>query len=154
MDWQRIAGDFEPDGSLRDIYVFDTALSDWQRVLDALRTWEPSPNLTTGGRPAALPDDVADIFAQSRQQRTCLAVIVSGVLINCYFFHQHEIEFDLDPREVAGPEQLAGLRLFMSLLGQAARKPVVMTIENMREAVILRHVPHAHELEWVAPQHE
>lgn len=29
---------FEPDGSLVDLYVLNTSLEDWQRLLDELRT--------------------------------------------------------------------------------------------------------------------
>src|SRR6478735_1221008 len=100
MDWQQIAPDFEPDGSLRDIYVFGTDLSDWQRVLDVLRTWEPAPNLTIGGQPANMPDNAEDIFAEARQQGALLSLKVSDAHVNCHFFGHDEIEFDLDPREV------------------------------------------------------
>jgi hypothetical protein len=150
MDWQQIAPDFEPDGALRDIYVFGTGLLDWQRVLDALRAWEPSPSFAIGGQPAMMPDKVEDIFAEARQQGALLSVKVSGVLVNCHFFHPDDIEFDLDPRKVTGPAQLEGLEQLMSLLGRTTGKPVVMTMENMPEAVILRYAPDAQRLEWGA----
>jgi hypothetical protein len=150
MDWQQIAPDFEPDGGLRDIYVFGTDLLDWQRIWDALRTWEPLPNLVIGTQPAIMPDKVQDIFAES-EQGAMLSVNVSGALVNCYFYGHDEIQFDADPREVTGPAQLEGLGRFMSLLGRATGKPVVMTMENMREAVILRYEPDAQRLEWVGP---
>jgi hypothetical protein len=151
MDWQQIAPDFKPNGSLRDIYVFDTDLLDWQRVLDALRAWEPSPRLAIGGQPAMMPDKVEDVFVEARQQGALMSVEVSGALVNCHFFHHQDIEFDLDPREVTGPAQLEGFERFMSLLGQATGKPVIMTMENMPEAVILRYSPEAQRLDWVAP---
>ena len=150
MDWQKVAPDFEPDGALRDIYVFDTDASEWQRVWDALRTWEPSPRLLIGGQPAAMREKVADVFAEARQEGALLSVEVAGAVVNCHFFGHDEIEFDVDPREVAGPAQLEGLERFMSLLGAATGKPVVLTMENMREAVILRYWVDARRLEWVA----
>jgi hypothetical protein len=150
MDWQRIAPDFEWDGTWRDIYVFGTDLLDWQRVLDALRTWDPAPTLAIGGQPAPVPDKVENIFAEARQQGALLSVKVSSALVKCHFFDHDEIEFDLDPREVAGPTQLEGFERFMGLLGRATGKPVVMTMENIREAVILRYTPEVQRLEWVA----
>jgi len=150
MDWQQIAPDFEPDGSLRDIYVFGTGLSDWQRVLDALRTWEPMPNFTIGGQPANMPDKAEGIFTEARQHGALLSFKVSGAHVNCHFFGHDEIEFDLDPREVTGPAQLEGFERFMGLLGRTTGKSVVMTMENMRESVILRYAPDAQQLEWVA----
>ncbi len=149
MDWHQVASDFAPDGALRDIYVFGTDLSDWQRVLDALRTWQPLPNLVIGGQPAIMPDKVDDIFGEARQQGAMLAVEVSGARVNCHFFGEDEIEFDLDPREVVGTIQLEGFEQFMALLGRATGKSVVMTMENTRDAVILRYAPDVQRLERV-----
>jgi hypothetical protein len=151
MDWDRAASDFEPDGSLRDIYVFGTDLSDWQRVLDALRTWRPGPNLRIDGEPAAIPDKAEEIFARARKLGASLSVEVADALVNCHFFREDEIEFDLDPRDVAGPEQLEALGRFMRILGEATGKPVVMTMENRREAVILRYARRGQQAEWVPP---
>jgi hypothetical protein len=30
MDWSHVRGDFERDGALRDIYVLDAELADWE----------------------------------------------------------------------------------------------------------------------------
>jgi hypothetical protein len=30
LNWPDIAGHFAPDGTLRDIYVFDTTMEDWE----------------------------------------------------------------------------------------------------------------------------
>jgi hypothetical protein len=79
-----------------------------------------------------------------------LSVNVSGALLNCHFFGCEVIEFDLDPREVTGPAQLEGLSGFMALLTRATGKPAVMTMENIREAVILRFLPEDQRLERVA----
>jgi hypothetical protein len=154
MDWRQAAPHFEPDGALRDIYVFGTDLLDWQRVWDALRTWDPLPDLTIAAQPATMPDKVQDIFNVVQERGARLSVNVSGAVLNCFFFGDDEIEFDLDPNEVAGPAQLEGLARFMSLLGRATGKPVVMTMENVREAVFLRYEPDAQRVEWVGPADE
>src|SRR4051812_42541950 len=117
MDWQQIAPDFEPDGGLRDIYVFGTDLLDWQHIWDALRTWEPLPSLVIGGQSAIMPDKVQEVLAASREQGAMLSVNVSGALANCYFWGHDEIQFDVDPREIIGPAQIEGLDRFMSLMG-------------------------------------
>ncbi|MBB5712807.1 hypothetical protein [Sphingomonas xinjiangensis] len=150
MEWREIAPNFEPDGALRDIYVFGTDFGDWQRVLNALRTWEPPLSLSIGGEPASVPERVEDIFAEASERGALLSVNVSGALLNCHFFGCEEIEFDLDPREVAGPAQLEGLSGFMALLARATGKPAALTMENMREAVIFRFLPEDQRLEWVA----
>jgi hypothetical protein len=37
MEWERHTSLFASDGSLRDLYVRGTDVSDWQRLLDFLR---------------------------------------------------------------------------------------------------------------------
>jgi len=151
MEWQQVAPGFEPDGALRDIYVFGTDLSDWQRVWEVLRTWDPLPDLTIAGQTANMPEKVQDIFNVVQERGARLSVNVSGAILNCFFFGDDEIEFDLVPDEVSGPTEFEGLARFMSMLGRATGKSVVMTTENAREAVILRYEPDAQRLEWVGP---
>ena len=70
-----------------------------------------------------------------------LSVKFAGVLANCHFFARHEIEFDIDPREVHGQGQLDALLAFMRLLSDATGKDAVFTPENFREIVIFRSRP-------------
>jgi hypothetical protein len=78
MDWNCIAPDYEPDGSLRDIYVLGTGLTDWQHVLDALRKWMPAPVFTYDGEPTWLPERVEEIFLRSQEQQPFLTFVVGG----------------------------------------------------------------------------
>lgn len=151
MDWKRVAGDFEPDGSLRDIYVRETGRDDWQKVLDALREQWPSLSFTLDGEPAVLPRRVESIFDAQREKAAALCLIVGGAKLICHFFVEDEIEFDLDPREIAGPAQREALVGFMALLGRATGKPVVLTLENAPEAVIFRYGVESDEVVWVEP---
>jgi len=65
------------------------------------------------------------------------------VLLSCHVFGSEEIEFDLDPGEVAGPAQLEGL----VGAGDEQARPVDM--ENMPEANIFHCLPVDQRLEWV-----
>lgn len=150
MDWDRIAAGFEPDDSLRDVYVHGTSLADWQHVLDALRGWTPAPTFTLDGEQAALPETVEEIFQFQKTQKPMLSLLLGGAILNCHFFCAEEIEFDLDPAEV-GPTQAEALTTFMRVLGEAANKPVVLTMENSPEAVVFRYRPDEQKVEWVAP---
>src|SRR4051794_4079137 len=117
MDWNLIARDFEPDGSLRDIYVFKATMSDWQHVVEVLREWSPAPTFTIGGESQDLPERVEDIFSAGRQHGALLCTKVGGVLVNCHFFVESEIEFDLDPREITSATQIEAIVRFMTRLG-------------------------------------
>jgi hypothetical protein len=148
MDWHRIAPDFEPDGSLRDIYILRTDLADWQHVLDALGKWTPAPTLILGGQSASLPVRAEKMF--SGDERPLLSILVGGATLNCHFFTDDEIEFDVNPAEVTGPSQAEALTAFMTVLGEATNKPVVLTMENSREGVIFRYSPDLQRVEWVS----
>ncbi|MGC4064829.1 MAG: hypothetical protein QM784_09325 [Polyangiaceae bacterium] len=52
-----------------------------------------------------------------------------------------EIEFDLDPREVAGQKALDGLIAFMRALAVAVNKASLMTPENMHDMPFIRVTP-------------
>lgn len=56
--WADVAGYFEPDGSLLDVCVFDVNNSDWQLVLDAVRSQAWRLECTHDGSARPLPHDV------------------------------------------------------------------------------------------------
>lgn len=151
MDWHRVAGDFEPDGSLRDIYVPGTSLDDWQRVLDALQERWPLLDYTLDGEAAPLPGRAEDIFDARRERTVKLSFVVADARVFCHFFVEEEIEFDIDPREVTQPEQVDALTDFMATLGRVTAKPVLLTMESSPEAVIFRYSPESDEVIWVEP---
>ena len=53
------------------------------------------------------------------------------------FLYPDQIEFDLLPEEVTGPERLAAVASFLRGLAAVAHKPAVLTMENVPDAVIL-----------------
>ena len=75
--------------------------------------------------------------------------MVGDAQVNCHFFVEDEIEFDLDPREVTGPNQVEAIVGFMTLLGDVTGKAVTLTMENTPEAVIFRRLPGRQSVEWV-----
>jgi hypothetical protein len=141
MDWTQLAPEFEWDGMLRDIYVVGTNVDDWQRVLDALDRIEPRPSLLVNGQPARLPTHAASLFEIRSTASPLLTADVGGVHINCHFFGDNEIEFDLDPREVTGPAQIDAVSGFMKLLAQTTGKMAILTYENAKEEIILSVTP-------------
>ena len=77
-----------------------------------------------------------------------LSVQTAGIVLNCHFFNVTELEFDLDPREVNGPEEFNALITFMHLLADVCGKPAVLTEENWPAAPILRTRPSSAEVEY------
>lgn len=149
MNWSDIASDFRPDGSLRDIYIRGTTVSDWEEVW-AILTADPGRlDFLVDGDPAELPRDVHAVF----RLRAAHALIASYKLgkqtLNCHFFIVEEIEFDLDPRGVEGPGEAEDLAAFMARLGRACAKEVRLTPENCPEEAIARYDPARDEVIWI-----
>jgi len=66
---------------------------------------------------------------------------VDGIGVTCHFFAAEQIEFDLRPEEVTGPERLAAVVSFLSRLATVVGKPALLTMENMPEEGFLRSDP-------------
>ncbi len=131
---------FEPDGMLRDIYVFDTDARDWQKVIDDLRANSYPLEFTAGGEPMPLPD-VARIFELRRELSCSLSIDRPSMSLMCYFFTTDQIEFDLDPRDFTDEQQIDRLLVWMRSIGELLDKPVVLTPESSPDRPLLRFDP-------------
>ena len=140
--WETFAGEFYRDGSFRDIYVFETTAEDWSRLGSFLVAEKYKIRFSGAWSNASFPDDVGQLFPSGPESAlTVLTIDVSGVLVNCHFFSQEEIELDLDPAEVDGPSKLDAIFCLMRGLANALGKEVLLTPENMREIAIFRCGP-------------
>jgi len=141
LNWDTVREEFAFDGSWRDIYAFQTDIADWQCMLDAIRSAGYKLVYFRNDQPTAIPAKAADTFPLPGDCDRRLSVWFSDVLATCHFFTVEEIEFDIDPREVKGQQELDALFEFMRLLAHAINKDVVLTPENMSEIVIFRVRP-------------
>jgi hypothetical protein len=151
MDWQQIALGFEWDGSLRDIYVLETSIVEWQQVWEALHKLEPPPVFSIDSKTRPMPNNVATVFADRSQHGPLLSICLGRILLNCHFFQLNEIEFDFDPRDVIGLGDAELLADYMQMLGEVTRKVVILTAENVKEAVIARYLPASGGVIWMPP---
>jgi hypothetical protein len=151
MDWDSISDVFERDGSLRDIYVFDTNVDDWQKLLAWLKAGPYALRFSIGNSPSAVPDSVNEIFAVSNDPGVLLTVDPDGLHLNCHFFVLSEIEFDLWPKDIAGQEVLSRLLDFMRAVGELLGRPVVLTPEGMENIPLIRFDPASGNVNNVRP---
>lgn len=152
IEWGAVAHEFEWDGSLRDLYVCGATAADWQAVLDAVRATYSPLTFLAGGTPAALPAHAADVFRLwSGATPPVLGFSVGGVHFACHFFAADEIEFDLDPRDVTGPERLGSVLAFLRELASLTGKVAVLTPENVVDEPIFRAGPATGSVEYVPP---
>lgn len=148
--WENVCDEFAFDGSWRDICVFGTTIADWQRMLDAIRSVGYRVTYFRADQPTELPTKAAEAFPTPEECDCRLSVWFADVLANCHFFTVNEIEFDIDPREVKGQQELNALFGFMRCVAQATNKDVVVTAENMPEIVIFRVSPGKAAIEYDA----
>ena len=151
LEWSVVGEAFASDGALRDVYVHDATLADWAIAYDYVRTTYPKLEFTINGKPKVLPATAAEIFPIWKQAAPLLNFDVGGIDFACHFFTEDEIEFDLRPEEVTGPERLASLVAFLGRLAAVLRKPALLTMENMREVVFLQADPVSGTVAWIPP---
>jgi hypothetical protein len=150
VTWEEVAGDFQPEGALRDIYVTEANLAVWQSCLDYLRV-HYSVEFFLDSETAPLPGSVADIFAARLEGSPLMNFRVAGMEIACHFFSDHQVELDFWPQQVHDGASLAALIAFVVELGRLTKRKVLVTPENCQQAPILRYDPTEDDVFFVAP---
>lgn len=150
LPWELVSREFAFDGSWRDIIILHTDLADWQVALNVLRSANYKLVYYRNDQPSELPSGVCDTFPLPGECDRRLSIWFAGVLANSHFFTPDEIEFDIDPREITGQQQLDALFEFMKCLADAVGKPVALTAENCSEISIFRIQPDQATIEYRA----
>ena len=125
--WQDCQQAFHPDGSLRDLLVPGTTLKDWDRLLAFAR--QAGGRFSRDGVEAPLPGRAADV-PLDRSATHLLELTAGRAALHCHFFAEEEIEFDLDPRDIATEADFDALTAFMTDLGRILAKTIRLTEES------------------------
>lgn len=135
LDWTDLEPDFLHDGTGRDVLILDADLDAWQKTLDAIRAAGYGTTFELDGQLAPFPAKAADVVGSP--DNPVLNVQVGRVTLNCHFFDESEIEFDLDPRDLQGPKDLDALVGFLRLIASATALDVMLTPENDPDHALL-----------------
>lgn len=134
QDWNDIKWIFEPDGSLRDIYVQDVTISDWENLIDFLnlnydiKFGEDEKNQIDKEYVIKyLKDETGEMESKS------LKIDLNGVNFHCYFFLPDQIEFDIDPKEIKTINDFESIEKFMVSISKTLKNQVTLTGENSPE---------------------
>jgi hypothetical protein len=132
--------------------VLDTDQSDWEKLLDFL-PGSPWPwQFTIDDKPAEFPVDVSTLFPENwvaGQYSPFLRLDVAGLTLHCHFFCPEQIEFDLDPREVASDQRLSAIIDFLATIGRLLGRTVILTPESLRQRPYFRFDPHRQTVMYV-----
>jgi hypothetical protein len=135
--WNEIKSQFECDGSLRDIYIFGTHVSTWNKFLSEIRLSDYPIEFKHGGKLIDLPTNIESIKQLQESDPTTLSISVNEIRVNCHFFITSEIEMDISPTEINSDLSFNSLIEFLKWLSNVANSNVVLTHENSQDDVIL-----------------
>jgi hypothetical protein len=141
----------ESDGSLRDLYVLSTSLNDWHEFLRFVKSSRYPFSFHINSAPAPMPKDAAAALSISPNAKALLQIDLGGVALNCHFFHEADIELDIDPREIVDDAKVDAVLAFMTEMGKALKKEVRMTPENCPETIIFRYDPTDGSVGYIPP---
>jgi hypothetical protein len=138
--WEACRPDFGADGSARAIYVLDLEAEDWDELLRAVARgpWRYAFSLDEWAAP--LPKYGIEAFAMWRQAAPLLELLVGAVSLRCRFRSTQQLEFELDPAEVLGVDDLEALVRFMAWLGRVLHRTVLLAPDDAPERPILEYV--------------
>lgn len=138
--WEACRPDFGPEGCARGIYVLDTEAEDWDALLRAIARgpWRYAFSLDEWAAP--LPKYGIEAFAAWRQAAPLLELAVGAVAVRCRFRSAQQLEFELDPAEVIGVDDLEELVRFMAWLGGILHRTVLLAPDDAPERPILEYV--------------
>lgn len=83
-NWDNINWIFKPDGSLRDIYIQETSLSDWDKVIDILNS---EYDLNYFSENKIDKKEIFEYLQDETREIECKTVSmnIKNVKINCFF---------------------------------------------------------------------
>jgi len=127
--WDDIKWIFEPDGSLRDIYIQDVVIRDWEKLIDFLNI---TFDLKFGDNNKIDKEYVIRYLGDKTGKMECksLSIDINGITIKCYFFLSDQIEFDIDPNEIKSLEHFEAIESFMTSISKTLHNQVTLTDEN------------------------
>ncbi|XRG80772.1 hypothetical protein V5E38_10910 [Rossellomorea sp. GAMAL-10_SWC] len=125
---------FFGDGSLRDIYILDANINDWQKLIDwlCLSDWAIEFYID-GQKNTNKIINVSKIFEEKKNKSVLMSIDINSVLVNCHFFVEDEIEFDINPKEIIGLNEASYVFEFMIKLSNIIGKEIILTEENLPE---------------------
>ncbi len=133
---------FEKDGSLREIYVLDTTIDDWQKLLDFLHANDFETEFYIGRQKQhKLTRNAANLFDDERQISRLVRVIIGNAALHSHCFTKGQIEFDVDPREINDEQTAKTVLQFMKRVGQYLKMPVRLTPENTEAIALVQYLP-------------
>ncbi|MEP2947268.1 MAG: hypothetical protein ABJN11_14735 [Lentilitoribacter sp.] len=137
MLWNDVCEIFEVDGSLRDIIVSETSVSDWDRLISLLLLIG-NVSYEIDGENAELPTSAAPMLGDLEHSH-CMKIDLGGPFANTHFFTSDEIELDIDPKEIGSQVDLDKVLEFCSKLSAELERDISITEESNPATILLNY---------------
>lgn len=121
------------DGSLRDIYVFNTNKGDWSKWIDLVNQKyrvEFYNGQTQQKSDSISKKEVFDYLDKKTDLINAATIWLGNIAVQCYFFSVDEIENDISPKEINSPDAHQEVINYLTTLSAALGKKVVLTAES------------------------
>lgn len=134
-NWNEIKWIFEPDGSLRDIYVQNVSIEDWGKLIDLLNS-KYIVRFGVNGEDTN-PNQIDKEYVieylhdeSGKMESKSVSIDIDHITMNCHFFMPDQIEFDIDPTEINSIEDFEKIENFMVEVSKLLENQVTLTAEN------------------------
>lgn len=136
-NWRNIKWIFEPDGFLRDIYVQDISLQDWKLLI---RYLNKSHKLIFDDLDKIDSDYVLKFLIDKNEEMDAKSVAINldGIIANCHFFIEDQIEFDIDPKDINSLKDYLKVEAFMQNISELLSNQVTLTGENSPKIPLIK----------------
>jgi hypothetical protein len=141
-NWENIKWIFEKDGTLRDIYVQNIEISDWEKLIELLNS---EYKISYGNNEENFSnqidlDYVKKMFADETGELEIkfARIDLNGILIVCHFFLEDQIEFDISPSEIKSINELNLILEFMKSVSKKLNKEITLCGENQPEFPLIK----------------
>lgn len=142
MNWTQLKKEiYYCDGSLRDIYVFQTNLEDnekWTNLVNQLYSVKWFNGLTQTEEQKIDIQVIRGYLKGEHSLCSSANVYIDKIQINNHFFIDNQIENDISPTEINNIDDHEKIINYMSVISVLLDKPVILTPENEQETILIR----------------
>ena len=141
-NYESVKPELEPDGSLRDIYIYQANIDVWNKFISIVAGSKLNYEFWHGGSKKTFPTNFEEIKALQNTDPTTLKIFLEkGIQLNCHFFTEDEIEMDTDPKEIGNKQNFDSFVSFLRWLSQELGMCIHFTHENSpgEEIMVIEH---------------
>ena len=141
INWDDCRQQFVDVGGLCDVQVVDSTSTDWQPVLDFVRSSAGALRDTIDASAAELPLEASSIIALRATASPSLLFRWADIDVATHFFGHDDLEFDFRPGEICSQAQLDQLVCFISRIGRLLKKTILVYREGWEVNPFLTYDP-------------